>query len=407
MRTVFSNDELVHIYASGTQSHGRTSNGNMYFQGGTIYSYGSHFPMATRYGNKYLINGDSYSVTTSQHMNRLHYALNHCDTLTLPSLNVVIDLIATKKRAKDGQEYSKQELPRAAANYCKSIAKDIEHATRKLEKARSDHMRKHWQGEINYLTNAALFVWRDVLGRKSDPIAGALRQNRMETKKRLVNSIAQDKENAANAKSIARKSALTAIRRFKLAKQWPRTDMEYAWHVFVDSLENAQVSLYRKFTAINAGNRDMVTKAMRRDLDAVDVAKQKASDRYLQPLYEYARRNYEFLRNQSDAQKLERWHAGTLHTLNTRDVHCRVNKDHVETSKGARVPLSAAIRLFQAARHCRDTNDSFNVPMSVGAYKLDKIDAQGNARIGCHYLTWSAIEDCARRYMPELLKVDA
>ena len=32
--------------------------------------------------------------------------------------------------------------------------------------------------------------------------------------------------------------------------------------------------------------------------------------------------------------------------------------------------------------------------------------AQGNATIGCHYLTWEAIKDCAARYVPELVAIE-
>ena len=46
MKNIFTNSELAHTYANQSQQRGRTSSGSFYFEGKTIYSYGSHFPIA-------------------------------------------------------------------------------------------------------------------------------------------------------------------------------------------------------------------------------------------------------------------------------------------------------------------------------------------------------------------------
>lgn len=46
MKTVFSaNRQVAHVWAAQTQAHARA--GNIYFEGPTIYSYGTHYPIAT------------------------------------------------------------------------------------------------------------------------------------------------------------------------------------------------------------------------------------------------------------------------------------------------------------------------------------------------------------------------
>lgn len=70
MKTKFNNSELSHIWANQTQTHGTGS--NMFFEHGTIYSYGYHFKLAQFVNNKegqrcVLINSKSYSNTTSKH----------------------------------------------------------------------------------------------------------------------------------------------------------------------------------------------------------------------------------------------------------------------------------------------------------------------------------------------------
>lgn len=94
MKTVFPNISMVcHVWAQRSQPFGKTGNGNVYFDGSTIYSYGWHFPIAKLIDNKQgetvcLYNDDSYSVSTSNHQNEVRSAASHyrritCDTETL------------------------------------------------------------------------------------------------------------------------------------------------------------------------------------------------------------------------------------------------------------------------------------------------------------------------------------
>ena len=46
-RHVFPNREIPHLWAHQTQDEARNGTGSFYFRGATIYSYGSHFPIAT------------------------------------------------------------------------------------------------------------------------------------------------------------------------------------------------------------------------------------------------------------------------------------------------------------------------------------------------------------------------
>jgi hypothetical protein len=70
MRTKFNNSELTHIWANQTQTHGTGS--NMFFEYGSIYSYGYHFKLAQHMTNHngqkcVLFNDKHYSNTTSKH----------------------------------------------------------------------------------------------------------------------------------------------------------------------------------------------------------------------------------------------------------------------------------------------------------------------------------------------------
>jgi len=59
-------DYIAEMFAEGATS-GTTSNGSLFIEGDTIYSYGHHFPIAFLDRNKRIayFNKDSYSHTTS------------------------------------------------------------------------------------------------------------------------------------------------------------------------------------------------------------------------------------------------------------------------------------------------------------------------------------------------------
>lgn len=80
MRHVFTNAEIPHLWAHQSQSEARNSNGNFYFNGSTIYSYGSHFPIASHVLNDrgeraVLFTIARYSVTTSGHCSAVASAI--------------------------------------------------------------------------------------------------------------------------------------------------------------------------------------------------------------------------------------------------------------------------------------------------------------------------------------------
>ena len=77
MKQVFNTSEVAHIWAGQTQNAGRNSFGNFYFNNGTIYSYGGHFPIATIAGNDVLFTMRTYSNTTAKHISKAFSAVSH------------------------------------------------------------------------------------------------------------------------------------------------------------------------------------------------------------------------------------------------------------------------------------------------------------------------------------------
>ena len=92
MRHVFTNAEIPHLWAHQAQEEARNSNGTLYFNGPTIYSYGSHFPIASHVLNErgeaaVLFTIARYSVTTSGHCSAVASAIpTHVPVFHVPHL---------------------------------------------------------------------------------------------------------------------------------------------------------------------------------------------------------------------------------------------------------------------------------------------------------------------------------
>lgn len=72
MKKVFSNNELPHVWAHGTQEEGRNTQNSFFFDGRIIYSYGYDLPIAVRMDdNVYLLTTSGYSNTTGGHISKV------------------------------------------------------------------------------------------------------------------------------------------------------------------------------------------------------------------------------------------------------------------------------------------------------------------------------------------------
>lgn len=77
MRRVHTSDMVCHLWANERQSDARNSSGSLYFRDSTIYSYGSHFPMARHNRGVVLITTRTHSVTTAKHLSMVRSAIGH------------------------------------------------------------------------------------------------------------------------------------------------------------------------------------------------------------------------------------------------------------------------------------------------------------------------------------------
>ena len=82
MKKVNTPQDTAHLFALQAQSEARTPNGSLYFNGKSIYSYGSHFCIAKFIDEKTLLFTERiYSNTTAKHISCVSYATSHIDKI--------------------------------------------------------------------------------------------------------------------------------------------------------------------------------------------------------------------------------------------------------------------------------------------------------------------------------------
>ena len=90
-RTVHPADMVAHLWAHKSQDFARNPGHNFYFHGDTIYSYGSHFPVARHVENKrgraVLFTTRSYSSTTAGHKCMVEGACRHLTVFHVADVN--------------------------------------------------------------------------------------------------------------------------------------------------------------------------------------------------------------------------------------------------------------------------------------------------------------------------------
>jgi hypothetical protein len=98
-RTVFDNAMTAHVWANQSVPEGRSNNGNFYFYGRRLYSYGSHFIVGIILpGVGPVLNSDGYSISTAKHKGYAARATSYVAP-SFPGLTGIADDLETLARA--------------------------------------------------------------------------------------------------------------------------------------------------------------------------------------------------------------------------------------------------------------------------------------------------------------------
>jgi hypothetical protein len=298
MRHVYPNHEIPHLWAHQSQDEARNSSSTLYFTGSTIYSYGSHFPIARHVTNErgeraILFTTAHYSVTTSAHWSAVARAI--------PS-----------------------DVP-------------VFHVA---------HVQNGWGDQPNHRDNVENQL------RRISELLGKMKQARL------------------------------------------RRD----WYQREALALRAQLRRYIAFFDLQE-----VTVPESDELDALQswIAAHEDQERHRR---EEAARIAEEKRRREQAEQIKRFRAGDSHASYIPGVSpmLRVVGDEVQTSLGARFPVSHARRGLAFIHKVRESGREYlrnGHTIHLGHYVIDRIEPDGTVHAGCHVVKWEEIE----RITPQLL----
>lgn len=380
VKRVLSNNMVKHVWAAQSQDDARTSNGNLSFVGPVLYSYST--PIANILPGAdgrpvALITTETYSVTTSgQHMPGARDTA-HMRTFRVPFLCLPPDTMPGRSKAERASQQNTRRDWQANESYADFAARKLaaDHAANishmltsyrdEMEAARRKRSRPFW-------ANPGYLVWR-------------MYDNRQVPATSVPAEPTTDREDYGQPGRH-----LANLRRYCAAFGLPLPEMPDA--------EADRAAIMRHFDEREARNASPAARARRAREAARRAAKLAETD---------ARRAAAIAKARAEgAEKLALWLAGDnvslpYHAQHTEagGAYVRVIGETVETSQGARVPLSAGRMLLRLAAECRAKREAreFAEPVRIGAFHLSAIDAEGNARVGCHLLEWSQMADAAAR----------
>jgi hypothetical protein len=346
--------EVAHVWASRSQDYGRNPSGNIYFEGATIFSYGSHYPLGHIFDPSgrtvALINSRQYSVTTSGHQNCAASAVRHLTTFHVPQV---------RPDRTDGRLTDDQQRANLA-----SFFDSVPAIVRKQQRARVHDYR----GDI---------VARIVQGRD---YAAAMNCRRLLTKRQrqyiaAVDALEQSRRIADNYRDI----------------EWE--EREAARSADNDALNSAIAAI----AGWSADELEAERLRQRRDRERLQRAEQ---------LRRREDERREALMSSHRDSAVRRWRAGahvdsaaseSFAGYAVRIREClpsyallRLSRDgsEVETSQGAAVSVSDA-RLAWSYLQRREVP-----PFAIGHYSPIAIRPK-TMRVGCHTIPWSEIDAIA------------
>lgn len=392
MKTVFTVREVPHIFAARQQDEGRNSNRTLWFEGDVLSSNAQ--PIAMFHGDVVLITSDSFSVTTGKHTSWARYALNHLESVSVPSLKKLQDVI-------------KYRGERAALDYIAERIKDADAIRDKMKRMRADWKISNAQGEIATQERAAAIAWQ-AIGRQGDwrevfgaEYAAFKRAARIAMYQRAGDSLVGFLDTFTTTDKLEYCNASAVSPRERLCRS-ENTARNIRYADFIGALRGDGIGETPNW----AECKELMPAEFVAQYRA-NVARLADMAATFQTLADELRPQLAELERAEHAEKIAQWMRGENVSLwGIGETLCRViNGDTVETSKGARVPLADAERVVRLAQRCRAAGETFQKQtFATGSYQGIAVDAEGNVTIGCHRMTYRAIAEAVATFKPELME---
>jgi hypothetical protein len=376
MANVFPGREVAHVWNSQSQPEGRNNNGQFYFTGRRLYSYGSHYLVGFIMPDGVaLLNASGYSITTSKHKGFASYATCNRTTYSVPNLtelDYALRALADgngRRNQRSVREYLGKhaaELSEEAGAYIAGVFGLLRSWPAIKRKAERDAIKaKREAARRNHSQALALAKRFADMSAESFALAIPDESGRDVVSGNYTESLASFTKKLA----AAHKAASAAGQTRRKAILWER------------------LKALRSFNAAGFGGS-----TMRPDAAAIAAERER---RRLEAEREAAERRADWLAGKGNGRFTDD-NGGAL--LRIRGDLAEPETAELETSHGARVPLLHAIKVFRFVKLVRESAGHWQRngrTVRVGHYQLDSIDPDGfNA--GCHRINWPEIERVAK-----------
>ena len=143
--------EVIKGWRNNWEDHTTTPNGSLYREGGVLFSYGEHFPLAVHVGNYFLINADRYSNSTSKHQSYLLHECSGMYAVEIP-FSALSAMISDKTYSlSGGYQFTAKDLPNSMTIL----------DTEKDKWLPTNTYRKDGTQIMNHVLGGTLFKWND------------------------------------------------------------------------------------------------------------------------------------------------------------------------------------------------------------------------------------------------------
>lgn len=451
-KTVFQNSMVAHVWAQQNQSNGKSNNGQFFFRDSMLFSYGSHFlvgKIITGLGkgsaNVALLNTDSYSISTSRHQRMAKGAVRHFEHVyLLPDLTKLANQFNFNsiqpygKGARDDiKNYIKTHkgLGDNAALFLLAYVgiKDAKHClsflrregTRLADKASAAIAKREKDkalGDAAMMAKQSIEQIADNISKLGDY---ALPNNA----KRLFHAhkAAKAAKRVRQAKAVweALKLVRGEIKRRGAKKA--RIDANRYMRGLIQNVRTAFTQLEMRYTEGESLPASHLRTMSRSFSDAAHMGLGRGmSQATRDKLGNFANDIGEagkIVQAREDAEALEKakadldkWKRGEnglfrghtfyhlpvtyLRAVNVaRDDNGMIVKGELETTKGASVPLTHAVRAFRFLKLCKERGQGWHHnghSLRVGHFQVDRIEPNGDFKAGCHDITWAEVERVAK-----------
>jgi hypothetical protein len=459
-RKVFENSMVAHVWAQQSQSEGRSNNGQFYFRDSTIYSYGSHFPIAQFSRDKSVVwfTQRGYSVTTARHISYTQDALRglNVHVISVPDLSRFVETnISKEERAaieetllRADRETAWQAFQRVAGTLRRKWPSDAQARIAELDAKRANAALAEKLSDARHVIDmesigisrafipaisnekpdsewpTPYYVATDTASRLE-----ALRAKIMSARAVLSKQANKSKADQKRIKAASRVGAdvvrLRDVWRNIVAAMEASRDYQRDRETIATALANIASGArcdywYERGVGANHTTETEILsahirRALRADYTPAEIA----------PLWEVlqARLFYRETDNATpesiaivNARRYGRkplsaddWRngAGDTYQYGFAETLLRRKADTLQTSRGAECPFAHAVIAFRKAQECRANGTTWQrngQQIRVGVFNVDSIDAQGNMRAGCHSLKWEEMERLAIREIPNVVK---